>query len=72
MRMMALTIVTVDGLWSTLQELPRESREEFFTKLLADAPLRDEIEDLLDLESAEARVGEPVRPLEEVLAELTK
>jgi hypothetical protein len=69
---MAPTTGAVDGLWVALQGLPRESRGEFLARLLADATLREEIEDLLDLELAEERSAEPVRPLEEVLAEIRK
>ncbi len=50
--------------------LNREARDEFMTKLLADPELREELEDLLALEIAAERSGEPTRPLDEVLAEL--
>jgi len=39
-------------------------------KMLADPSLREELEDLLDLDDAVERSNEPTRPLDEVLAEL--
>ena len=61
---------TVDTLWATLQALPRASRNRFLEKVVADARMRRELEDLLDLALAHERSKEPVRPLDAVLAEI--
>ena len=61
---------TVDALWTAFRALPPESRDHFIEKTVADAALRQELEDLLDLAVAEERAREPVRPLEEVLRDL--
>jgi hypothetical protein len=66
------TSSTVDELWTALRQLPPESREEFFGRLVADRALWEELEDLLDLRLADERAGEPVRPLAEVLAEFQR
>ena len=56
--------------WTAFSALPQEMRGKFVEKMLADPVLREEIEDLLDLEIVSERSGEPTRPLDEVLAEL--
>jgi len=63
---------TAEGVWAALRALPRTSREEFLERVVADAALREEVEDLLDLAVARERADEPVRPLDEVLAKLEK
>ena len=63
---------TIEGVWSAFRALPQPSREQFLERVVADAALREEIEDLLDLAVAQERADEPVRPLDEVLAELEK
>jgi hypothetical protein len=69
---MAQTVTTVEQLWSVFQMMPRASRDEFLARLVADESLRQEIEDLLDLAVVRDRSDEPVRPLDEVLAEIDK
>ena len=66
---MAQPASSVDVLWGTLRALPRESRERFMDRLVADAALREELEDALDLAVARERANEPVRPLGDVLRE---
>lgn len=61
---------TVDTLWSTLQALPRSSRNQFLEKVVADVTMRQALEDILDLTLAHERSNEPVRPLDAVLAEI--
>ena len=63
---------TIEGVWTAFRALPQTSRDEFLERVVADAALREEIEDLLDLAVARDRADEPVRPLDEVLAELEK
>lgn len=62
---------TVNGLWTAFRALPRASREQFLERMVADAALRQELDDFLDLAVARERSEEPVRPLDEVLAEIT-
>jgi hypothetical protein len=61
---------TAEVFWTAYSALPRETRDRFMEKVLADPALREELEDLLDLEVASERSDEPTRPLDEVLAEL--
>ena len=60
----------VDKLWNDFQALPVDSREAFLERLVDDQATREDLEDLLELALAEARAGEPTRPLDEVLAEI--
>ncbi len=59
-----------DGLWAAVRALPPESRERFIERMIADHAFRREIEDLLDLAVARERAHEPVRSLDDVLAEI--
>lgn len=61
---------TAEVFWTAFSALPRETRDRFMEKMLADPALREDLEDLLDLEVASERSDEPARPLDEVLAEL--
>ena len=61
---------TAEVFWTAFSALPRETRDKFMEKMIADPRLRGELEDLLDLEIVSERSGEPTRPLNEVLAEL--
>ncbi len=61
---------TAEVFWTAFSALDREARDKFMEKMVADPELREELEDLLDLEIAAERSGEPTRPLDEVLAEL--
>lgn len=67
---MAEPAVSVDALWTAFRALPPESRDRFMERMVADAALRRELEDVLDLAVAEERAREPVRPLDEVLSEI--
>ena len=67
---MAQPGATVEGLWTAFRALPPESRDDFMAKMVADAALRQKLEDLLDLAVAQERAREPVRPLEGVLRDL--
>jgi hypothetical protein len=58
--------------WKAFSSLSANSRDQFIELMLADPAVREEVEDLLDLELADQRSREPVRPLEEVLAELER
>jgi len=69
---MAQSQGVADGLWTAFRALPRASRELFLERMVADVALRRELEDSLDLAVARERSTEPVRPLDEVLAELEK
>ena len=69
---MAQAQETAEGVWTAFRALPRTSREEFLERVVADAALREEIKDLLGLIAAQERADEPVRPLDEVLADLEK
>lgn len=60
---------TAEVFWTAFSALPRETRDKFMEKLVADPTLREELEDLLDLEIVSERSGESTRPLDEVLAE---
>jgi predicted restriction endonuclease len=60
----------VDSLWTTLEALPRSSRNRFLENVVADTSMRQELEDLLDQALAHQRSNEPVRPLDAVLAEI--
>ncbi len=59
-----------DGLWTAVRALPAESREQFIERMIADRAFRQELEDLLDLVVARERAHEPVRSLDDVLAEI--
>ncbi len=59
-----------DGLWAEVRALPPEFRERFIERLIADHAFRREIENLLDLAVARERAHEPVRSLDDVLAEI--
>jgi hypothetical protein len=67
---MSGTGATVEAIWAAFRAMPRESREKLIERMLADAVVRDEIEDLMDIALAEQRRGEPTRPLDQVLAEI--
>lgn len=60
---MAQADAVADDLWAVVRALPDEIRERFLEKLLADATIREEIEELLDLATVEERRQEPGRPL---------
>jgi hypothetical protein len=61
---------TAEVFWTAFNALPPETRDKFMEKMVADPSLREELEDLLDLDVAVERSNEPTRPLDEVLAEL--
>jgi hypothetical protein len=61
---------TAEVFWTAFNALPPEARDKFMEKMVADPSLREELEDLLDLDVAVERSDEPTRPLDEVLAEL--
>ena len=61
---------TAEVFWTAFNALPEETREKVIEKMLADTVLREEVEDLLDLEVVKERSNEPTRPLDDVLAEL--
>lgn len=61
-----------DGLWAAFRALPPDSRERFMEQMIADRTSRKELEDLLDQEVARERAHEPVRPLDDVLAEIER
>ncbi|HET7481206.1 MAG TPA: hypothetical protein VFJ72_16995 [Rubrobacteraceae bacterium] len=61
---------TAEVFWTAFTALPAETREKVIEKMLADSVLREEVEDLLDLEVVRERSSEPARPLDDVLAEL--
>jgi hypothetical protein len=67
---MTTSEATAEVCWTAFNALPREARDKFMEKMVADPSLREELEDLLDFEVAAARSGEPTRLLDEVLAEL--
>jgi len=56
--------------WTAFSALSPEARDRFMEKMLADPALREELEDLLDMEIVAERFGEPTRPLYDVLEEL--
>lgn len=61
---------TAEVFRTAFNALPAETREKVIEKMLADAALREEVEDLLDLEVVRERYNEPTRPLDDVLSEL--
>ena len=61
---------TAEVFWTAFSALDRETRDKFMEKVVADPELREELEDLLDLEIVAERSGEPTRPLDEALAEI--
>lgn len=61
---------TAEVFWTAFSALDREARDKFMEKVVADPKLREELEDLLDLEIVAERSGEPTRPLDEVLDEI--
>lgn len=61
---------TAEVFWTAFGALPPEARDRFMEKMLADPTLREELEDLLDLEVVAERSSEPTRPLDDVLGEL--
>lgn len=61
---------TAEVFWTAFSALPPEARDRFMEKMLADPALREELEDLLDMEIVEERSGESTRPLDDVLEEL--
>jgi hypothetical protein len=63
---------TAEVFWTAYNALPPEARDKFMEKMVADPSLREELEDLLDLDVAVQRSNEPTKPLDEVLAELGK
>ena len=63
---------SVDTLRATFRALPSEERDQFMERVIADAILREELEDLLDLAVVRERAGEQTRRLADVLAELEK
>lgn len=65
-----MELATPDTLWVAFQTLPADAREAFLERLVRDPLTRDDLEDLLDLATADERMGEPTRPLDEVLAEI--
>jgi len=67
---MAQTESSVEVVWGAFRALSPEARDRFMERLVTDVTLREELEDLLDLEIVRQRASEPVRPLEDVLAEL--
>jgi hypothetical protein len=67
---MSVSIAQSDRLWSQFRALPQESRDAFLHRLVTDAAIREEIEDLLDSEIAIERSHEPSRPLRDLLDEL--
>ena len=69
---MAQAQETAEGVWTAFRALPRTSREAFLERSVTDTAFREELEDFLDLTLARERADEPVRPLDEVLADLTQ
>ena len=69
---MAQAAPTVDVLWTAFRALPPDMRDQFMEKVVADAALRQELEDALDRALARERANEPARPLDDVLAELAE
>ncbi|MGH2561433.1 MAG: hypothetical protein ACRDJH_20405 [Thermomicrobiales bacterium] len=67
---MAKTTTNATEMWSTFKSLSSDTRDEFIGLMIADPVVREELEDLLDLDIARERSHEPVRPLEDVLAEI--
>ncbi len=61
---------TAEVLWTAFLALPPKTRDKFMEKVVCDPALREELEDLLNLDIAVKRSDEPTRPLDEVLAEL--
>ncbi len=61
---------TAEVFWTAFSALDREARDKFMEKMVAAPELREELEDLLDLEIAAERSREPTRPLDDVLVEL--
>jgi len=61
---------TAEVFWTAFSALSPEACDRFIEKMLADPALREELEDLLDMEIVAERFGEPTRPLDEVLEEL--
>ncbi len=69
---MAQTEATFDTVWNAFRALSPEARDRFVERLVADATLREELEDLMDARMATERLDEPVRPLDDVLDEMGK
>jgi len=61
---------TAEVFWTAFSALSPEACDRFIEKMLADPALREELEDLLDMEIVAERFGEPTRPLDDVLEEL--
>ncbi len=61
---------TAEVFWTAFNVMPADARDKFMQKVVADPSLREDLEDLLDLEVATERSTEPTRPLDEVLAEI--
>lgn len=67
---MSVSATKGDRLYADFRDLPPESRDVFLQKLVGDPAVREELEDLLDLEVATERALEPTRPLRDVLNDL--
>ncbi len=88
MKGMAQTEATFDTVWNAFRALSPEARDRFVERLVADTALREELEDVMDVQMATERLeeledvmdvqmaterlDEPVRPLDDVLDELGK
>ena len=64
------TTATASEMWSAFKSLPSDTRARFLELMVADHAVREDLEDLLDLEIVRERSGEPTRSLDDVLAEL--
>jgi len=67
---MAQTAPSVDAPWTTFRSWSKASRDRFLARVVADAEVRQELEDALDLATVHDRTSEPTRPLNDVLDEL--
>lgn len=63
-------VEALEYVWKAFWALSPAARNEFLERLVKDDTLRQELEDLWDLEIARERANEPTRPLEDVLTEL--
>ena len=67
---MSSSVTKGERVYSDFRALSQESRDVFLLRLVGDPTVREELEDLLDLEIATERASEPTRPLREVLNDL--
>jgi hypothetical protein len=67
---MSTSVTKGERLYIDFRALSQEARDVFLLHLIGDPSVREEFEELLDLEIATERASEPTRPLRDVLNDL--